>query len=250
MKMKLVLEGGILSSSLAAAECLIPEGTLQANKEGLRFLDMDPANVAMVNLQIPQRAFVVWELAEGKEEETISLNLSKLKPILRRVGKDEPVELKTIKDNSRLQLKFSNRTFEVPLIDLEEDGKQKKEPELKPIYSVTMKTKNLMDLISDAAIVSESLAFVYDKEKDELTVKAESEQNKFEAPVPTEEVKLNNAEQKFQSKFALEYLTKMIKASLGEDVTIELGEEYPLRIKFKNDNFDVRYTLAPRVETS
>ena len=85
--MKLVLEGGILSSSLAAAECLIPEGTLQANKEGLRFLDMDPANVAMVNLQIPQRAFVVWELAEGKEEETISLNLSKLKPILRRVEK-------------------------------------------------------------------------------------------------------------------------------------------------------------------
>ena len=245
--MKLVLDGGILSSALAAAECLIPEGTLQADNEGLRILDMDPANVAMVNLQIPKSAFVIWELAEGKESEIISVNFTKLKPILKRVGKDEPVELTTIKDNSRLQLKFNNRKFEVPLIDLE-DGKQKKEPDLTPIYSVSVTTKHLIDLIEDAKIVSESIAFVYDK--DTLSVKSEGEQNKFESGVTVEEVKLNNAEKKFQAKFALEYLTKMVKSTLGKEVTLEMGEDYPLRLLFKNDNFNVRYILAPRIETS
>jgi DNA polymerase III sliding clamp (beta) subunit (PCNA family) len=240
--MKLVLDGGILSSALAAVECLIPEGTLQANSEGLRFLDMDPANVAMVNLQIPQSAFVVWDLA-GKEEEIISVNFTKLKPILKRVGKDEPVELTTI-DGGRLKLKFNNRTFEVPLIA--DSDKPKKEPALTPIYSVNVTTQNLIDLLADAGIISEAMAFVYDKDKNTLTVKSDEEQHKFESGVTIEEVKLK-AEKTFQSKFALEYLTKMVKNSLGKTVTVELGEDYPLRLLFKNDNFNVRYILAPRV---
>ena len=246
--MKLALAGNILGNALSAAECLIPEATLRATNEGLRILDMDPANVAMVNLNIPKESFVNFELDEGKEEETISVSLSNLRPILKRAGKDDIVSISVI-EGARLKLSFNNRKFEVPLIEIEEDKKQK-EPEIKPTYTITTKTKELMTLLSDASIAGESISFLKEKDADQLMVKAAGDKlTKFESSVPTETVDLDTKE-KILSKFALEYLDKMVKTAYGTTVKIELGNDYPLRLNFHNDSFNVRYILAPRVESS
>ena len=246
--MKLALAGNILGNALSAAECLIPEATLRATNEGLRILDMDPANVAMVNLNIPKDSFVNFELDEGKEEETISVSLSNLRPILKRAGKDDIVSISVI-EGARLKLSFNNRKFEVPLIEIEEDKKQK-EPEIKPTYTITTKTKELMTLLSDASIAGESISFLKEKDADQLMVKAAGDKlTKFESSVPTETVDLDTKE-KILSKFALEYLDKMVKTAYGTTVKIELGNDYPLRLNFHNDSFNVRYILAPRVESS
>ena len=246
--MKLALAGNILGYALSAAECLIPEATLKVTNEGLRILDMDPANVAMVNLNIPKDSFVQFELDEGKEEEIISVSLSNLRPILKRAGKDDIVSISLVGD-ARLKLSFDHRKFEVPLIDIE-DNKEQKEPEIKPIYSVTTKTKDFMQILSDASIIGESLSFFKAKDAEQLTVKTEGDKlTKFESSVPTETVELDTKD-KILSKFALEYLNKMVKSSYGTTVKIELGNDYPLRLNFHNDSFNVRYILAPRVESS
>jgi len=247
--MKLALAGNILGNALSAAECLIPEATLRATNEGLRILDMDPANVAMVNLNIPKDSFVNFELDEGKEEEIISVSLSNLRPILKRAGKDDIVSISLVGD-SRMKLSFNNRKFEVPLIEIE-DGKKQKEPELKPIYSVTTKTKDFMQILSDASIIGESLSFFKANDAEQLTVKTEGDKlTKFESSVPIETLDWDNTKDKILSKFALEYLNKMVKSSYGTTVKIELGNDYPLRLNFHNDSFNVRYILAPRVESS
>ena len=244
--MKLALAGNILGNALSAAECLIPEATLRATNEGLRILDMDPANVAMVNLNIPKDSFVNFELDEGKEEETISVSLSNLRPILKRAGKDDIVSISVI-EGARLKLSFNNRKFEVPLIEIEEDKKQK-EPEIKPTYTITTKTKELMTLLSDASIAGESISFLKEKDADQLMVKAAGDKlTKFESSVPIETLDWDNTKDKILSKFALEYLNKMVKSSYGTTVKIELGNDYPLRLNFHNDSFNVRYILAPRV---
>jgi proliferating cell nuclear antigen len=242
--MKLALAGDVLGKAVKAVSGLIPEATLTVDKEGLRVLDMDPSNVAMVHLRIPETNFVEFDL-EGKEKEEISLQLTDITPILKRITKDDIVSL-TLIENARLKLSFSGKNYEVPLIDIE--GKeQKEEPELDPKYSVTVKTRILKSLIEDASIVSEDVSF--EKEpKEEFKIRAAGELKKFDSPVQVESTP-KETEEKVSSKYAIEYLNKMVNTSFATAVTLSFATDYPLAATFQNDNFSVKFILAPRVES-
>ena len=55
-----------------------------------------------------------------------------------------------------------------------------------------------------------------------------------------------------RSLFSLDYLSDMIKAAgKANEVTIELGRDFPTKINFQiaNGSGDVSYLLAPRIES-
>ena len=55
-----------------------------------------------------------------------------------------------------------------------------------------------------------------------------------------------------RSLFSLDYLSDMIKAAgKANEVTIELGRDFPTKINFRiaNGSGDVSYLLAPRIES-
>jgi proliferating cell nuclear antigen len=243
--MKLVLDGAVLTKAIKAVNGLVPEATLTIDKEGVRFLDMDPSNVAMVNLNIPASSFADLALSEGKDKEEISIKLSELLPILKRVGKDDIVSL-TLKDDARLRVSFSERNYEIPLIDIE-DRKEMKEPELSPEYSVTIKTNIFKELLDDASIVSESIA-LSKKKGEELKVLAEGELKKFDSLVNVESTP-KEAEKDVSGKYSIEYLNKMVSKDFGTTMTMAFASDYPLKISFRNDNFTVSYILAPRINS-
>ncbi len=51
-----------------------------------------------------------------------------------------------------------------------------------------------------------------------------------------------------RSRYPLDYLKKMIKASkIAENVTLRVGNDYPLKMEFKGDKASMTMVLAPRV---
>ncbi len=79
--MKLVLaEPRYFKESISIISELVSEGSFKVEKNGLKLVAMDPANVAMVCFELLSSCFTQYEAGENEE---IRINLHNLKQILR-----------------------------------------------------------------------------------------------------------------------------------------------------------------------
>ena len=51
-------------------------------------------------------------------------------------------------------------------------------------------------------------------------------------------------------KFAVEYLKKIMNTKLSKKIQLFLKNDFPLTLVYKNDNLEMKYILAPRVENN
>jgi proliferating cell nuclear antigen len=192
---------------------------------------MDPANVAMIILEIPKSYFVEYDV---KEETKVGINLTNLKQVLKRVV------ILNVEITDKITIKSTGntvKTFTQPIIDT--GNSEVEEPKVNPETSFTVDEKELKSVLADVGIVSDSLQFEIDKT---VKVNAEGELNSVNIEVgETEKVK-----GKAKSKYSLEYMNKML-SGLSEKVKLSLNDNYPLVIEYEGD-IKLKEILAPRVD--
>lgn len=243
--MKLVLaDSKLLADSISIISELVNEARIKITKNSLEIISMDPANVAMVIFKLLSSSFVEYELKEDKE---IAVNMESLKQILRRAKPSDTLTLELDDKKNKLNITIageSTRTFSLSLIEIEE--KEQKVPDLK--FPVKIKTNTLLfdEAIDDMNIVSESVAFIAEKNK--LTLRSSSNLNSANVEIPlSDKLPLDTA---LQSKYSLEYLKKMVKASkLTDKAIINFDKDYPLKLEYIiKDKLNLSFILAPRID--
>ncbi len=246
--MKLMLaDPTILKDSISVISDLVNEARFKLTKDGLELVAMDPANVAMVIFKLLSSNFTEYELEKDTE---ISVNLANFRQILRRVNASDVIILEAGTDNKlKIQLKgATNRTFSIPLIELEE--KEQRVPSLTFPVSVNTTSNLLNEAIADADVVAESVTFAV--EPDKFTIAAEGDLSKAQIEIKHgDDTKIKSeSSAKVKSKYSIEYLKKMIAASkLANEVNIFFSQDYPLKLEYKVlDKLLLSFILAPRVE--
>jgi len=246
--MKLVLaEPHLLKESVNVISELVTEVIFKLNKEGIELKAMDPASVAMVIFYLSKSAFAEYKV---EKEEKLALNLEQLKQVLKRAKPNDSLTLE-LNNEGNLQLKLigdSARTFDIALIDLEET--EQKTPSLKFPLSIGMSTNILNDALEDMGVISETVTFLAGK--DQLDIKANSNLNSAKVEIKkTSEVNISLKDgNNFQSKYSLEYLRKMAKASkIFDRVNIFFSNEYPIKLEYSiPDKMQMSFILAPRID--
>ncbi|MBN1157300.1 proliferating cell nuclear antigen (pcna) [Candidatus Woesearchaeota archaeon] len=246
--MKLTLaEPKYFKDSLSIISELVNEARFKITKDSMDLVAMDPANVAMVMFKLLSSSFTEYDV---KKEAELSINLSNLKLILRRVNPTDILTLELTNDNKlKVELKgTTKRTFYIPLIEIED--KEQKVPDLK--FPVTVKTKSsiLTDAVEDADIVAESLTLSVTGDK--FTIDAEGDMNQASIELKEDDSThvVSDSKEKIKSRYSIEYLKKMITgAKLADEVTINFSTDYPLKLEYKTvDKLMLAFILAPRVE--
>ena len=104
--------------------------------------------------------------------------------------------------------------------------------------------------IADADVIADSVIFSAKPGAFKTFSKGDTSSVELELHQGEEGLVSINATEEMKSRYPLEYLKKMIKASkLSEKATVEFGTDYPLRIGFINtDKISLKFVLAPRVE--
>ncbi len=243
--MKLVLaDSKLISDSISIISDLVNEARIKITKDYLEIVSMDPANVAMIIFKLLSSSFVEYELKENKE---ICVNLESLKQILKRAKPSDTLTIKLDEEKNKLSITItgeSTRTFSLSLIDIDE--KEQKIPDLK--FPVTINTNTLIfdEAIEDMNVVSESVAFIAEKNK--LTLQSSSNLNSANVEIILKEDQ--NIEAAIKSKYSLEYLKKMVKASkLADKATINFDKDYPLKLEYNiKDKLSLSFILAPRID--
>jgi proliferating cell nuclear antigen len=241
-------DASLFRDAVRAISELIAEGVFKLNQEGLKFVATDPTMVALVDFRMNKSAF---EEVNVEGEVNIPVNLDNIIAVLKRTRASDKLIIEAGDEENKLVLRLegtTKRKFVLPLLDIEEP----KIPELKLDFLGTVEiTKDvLIDGISDASIVADTVTFKLDKDK--FSMVGEGDFSKAELVVEKGSQAMIGIDVKepAKSKFSIDYLKKIISGTkLGDTIKLRLGNDFPLEATIKaGDLAELKYVLAPRVE--
>ena len=231
----------IFSEIISIISDMVLEVRMKVSKEGVGIIAIDPANVAMISFKLPASAFSELNV---ENEEVLGVSLDNLKAVLRRIKSGSVLTIE--KQENELKLVINDkikREFNLALIEIE--GEEKDLPVLDFTSKVEMSSVDFAEAIEDCSVVADSCSFI--SEADKFIINAKGSLNSFKSEFSSDEV--NMEAQEASSKYSLEYLQKMIKATKITDKTlINFSSDYPLKLEFNTPFIELAFILAPRVE--
>ena len=235
----------VLKGIIDVTSPLVNEVKFNITPKGISLRAVDPAHVAMVDLQINDKAFEEYKATDME----LGIDMDKLGGIMRLSSADDMVFLEYEEDSNRLIIKIGNLVRRMGLIDTA-GMPDPKMPNLNLPAKVVLKASELNQGVRASEAVSDHLALTVNKDNFELY--AEGDTDTVNLKLPKDLVIDLNTASKCKSLFSIDYFSNMIKPVRSEDpITIHLGSDNPIRVEFDiaDKKGHVTYLLAPRIES-
>ncbi|MFP4050602.1 MAG: proliferating cell nuclear antigen (pcna) [Thermoplasmata archaeon] len=240
------IESRILKDLVDIVGTIVDEVKINLKEDGLTLKAVDPAHVAMVELNLSSEAFNSFKATETE----IGLNLNKMDQFLKLAGSNDLVSIQHIEEENRLLLEVDNITQKMPLLDTA-GMTDPSVPTLDLPINLKIEGKHLLKGVKASQNISDHIAITANP--DGFEIFSEEDEDMVRLSLSEDELVELNAKQEVRSLFALDYFSSMIKCvSSDTPLNIELGADYPIKIEFDfaDGEGNVRYLLAPRIESS
>ena len=257
MTMEFALKMSVLQAFVNILASVVDEFKVVATAEGWRARAVDPAHVAMVDINLPWEAFGIYKIKDG--ETTLGLDVDKIKEVLKlQSNEDDPTirirESVSIdgKDTGHILVSVGNVTRKMPLIDTA-GFSDPKIPVFNLAASVDVPVSEVLRGLKAAKQVSDHIAVVLDPQKG-FAIIGEGDTDSSELIIPADDDMIRGdftAKEKVRSLFPLDYLNNMVGAlpANGGKIHLEVGNDYPVRMTAAIPGGpSVRMLLAPRIE--
>ena len=240
---KSVILAETLRDALGAVSSLVDEAKFSISGDGMVLKAVDPANVAMVSLEIQAAAFEYYQ-ADACE---LGIDLVRLLDVLSMADKGENVQLELEEESHKLKIGVGSLSYTLSLIDPTAIHKEPRIPDVDLPTSVTLDGRVLHKALKAAEKVSDHVILGVSDDLFFMEAKGDIDSLKLKIPA-TELLGLKPGESR--SLFSLDYCVDFAKAaSKAGEVTLEMGIDYPMRMIFQvNKYIKVIYMLAPRIE--
>lgn len=238
-----------LRGSVEAMTVIVEETRLKFNREGVSTKSVDPANVAMVSLNLPRENFESYEADEGE----LGIDLAKLESILEMAGAEDTIDLALDEEKHKLEIRMrgSNSrtlTYSTSLLDPSSIRKEPNIPKLDLPAHIVLRGEDLRRAIKAAEKVGDHITLGTDKDLFYAEAKGDVDWMRLEL---TKDQLIDINTEKAKSMYSLEYLSTFSKIfAKAPEITINLGIDFPVLISFTiADTGETKYMLAPRVES-
>lgn len=235
----------LLKGIIDVASPLVNEVKFNITPKGISLRAVDPAHVAMVDLEIKSDAFDEYKATNME----LGIDMDKFASIMRLSTSNDIVFIEYDEESNRLIIKIGNLVRKMGLIDTT-GMPDPKMPNLNLPAKVVLKASELTQGVRASETVSDHLALTVNKEDFELYAEGDTD---------TVNLKLNKdlllelvTDSKCKSLFSIDYFSNMIKPVKGDDpITIMIGNDNPIRVEFNiaENKGHVTYLLAPRIES-
>ena len=235
----------VLKGIIDVTSPLVNEVKLNVNAKGISLRAVDPAHVAMVDLEINKDAFEDYKANEME----LGIDMDKFASIMRLSTSNDTVELEYDEDTNRLIVRIGNLVRKMGLIDTA-GMPDPKMPNLNLPGKVTIKASELTQGVKASEAVSDHLSLTVNK--DDFELYAEGDTDTVNLKLPKNLLLDLKTQSKCKSLFSIDYFSNMIKPVTGEEpVTIMIGNDNPIRVEFDiaDKKGHVTYLLAPRIES-
>jgi proliferating cell nuclear antigen len=217
---------------------------LSITEDGIKTTAVDPANVALINAELPQNVF---ESYKAKPTE-IGLDLHKLFDSISAASKDDKISLLVEENTSKLELQFGGFTFNIGLLDIG-NIKCPRIPALQLDAHVNVPSVNIQKTIKAAEKVGDFVVVQTDSKKKMFTISTNNETDSLTGELgPSELLSVPVADGK--CTISLEYLSSIVKSIKSKEMSISLGNDMPLIIDAPLAiHGSAHFMIAPRIES-
>lgn len=239
------VKSDVLKGIIDVTSPLVNEVKLNISSKGISLRAVDPAHVAMIDLQIKNKAFEEYKA----DEMELGIDMDKLAGIMRLSSSEDMVSLEYDEDSNRLIIKIGNLVRRMGLIDTA-GMPDPKMPNLDLPAKVVLKASELSQGVRASESVSDHLALTVNKDSFELF--AEGDTDTVNLKLPKDLLTELTTSGKCKSLFSIDYFSNMIKPVKGDNpMTIMIGNDNPIRVEFDfaENKGHVTYLLAPRIES-
>jgi len=234
-----------LKELIAIVSTLVDEAKFSISSEKITLKAVDPAHVAMLDVQLKKDAFEEYKA----DEVDLGVDVAKIDQFLRLARAGDIVDLAHDEDKRRLNVIVGNTTKRMSLIDTT-GMTEPKVPNLNLPAKVSLNIEDIMQGIRASESVSDHVALVATPEYFELICEGDTDQ--VQLKLAKDQLVELEAKEKARSLFPLEYFSNIMKSvPSGTKLTFSLGVDYPVKIEFSiaGENGEVKYFLAPRIES-
>ena len=221
---------------------LVDEVAFQLKPDGLKVVALDPAKVALINIDIPMTAFLEYDVPE---ETVVGLSTASLSKMLKKIKKGDKFILNTSEDRVEIVIEsigkriYRLRNLEVPIPEI---------PEAQLEFNV--QAQLLIDVIKQALKDAETVGEFFEIEapdNETLYLRGKGAtvaETKLVVGMPA----LVSLEVKEPSKstYQIEYLKHIAGITkIAELATLKFSSDSPLELEFSLGEGRIKYLLAP-----
>jgi len=235
----------VLKGIIDVTSPLVNEVKFNINSKGIFLRAVDPAHVAMIDLNINKKAFEEY----NADDLELGVDMDKLSSIMRLSTSGDIVSLDYDETANRLIITIGNLVRKMSLIDTA-GMPDPKMPNLNLPAKVIIKASEINRGVKASEAVSDHLAVIVNKDNFELF--AEGDTDTVNLKLPKDLLVELTSDSNYKSLFSIDYFSNMIKPVKGDDnITIHLGNDNPIKLEFDiaNNKGHVKYLLAPRIES-
>ena len=242
-----IVRADTLQATLDSVGVLVDECKIHLDDDGIEIRAVDPANVGMVDLSLDASAFESYEADGG----VIGVNLVRLQDIAGMAGGDQLVHLDLDEETRKLHISIDGLEYTLALIDPESIREEPDLPELDLPATIVIEGRDIDRAVTAADMVSDHIELGVDDGDEQFYVAAEGDTDDVHLELDRDDL-IDLVAGPASSLFSLDYLKDMNKAIPKDtEVTVELGEEFPVKFHFEFAEGDgsVTYMLAPRIQS-
>lgn len=235
----------VLKGIIDVTSPLVNEVKFNINSKGIFLRAVDPAHVAMIDLNINNKAFEEYKA----DDIELGIDMDKLASIMRLSNTGDLVSLNFDEKANRLIVQIGNLVRKMSLIDTA-GMPDPKMPNLNLPAKAIIKASEINRGVKASEAVSDHLAIKVNKDNFELF--AEGDTDTVNLKLPKDLLVELKSDNNYKSLFSIDYFSNMIKPVKGDDnITIYLGNDNPIKLEFDiaDKKGHVQYLLAPRIES-
>jgi proliferating cell nuclear antigen len=237
-----------LQATLDSVGVLVEECKIHLDENGVEIRAVDPANVGMVDLTLDAAAFESYEADGG----LIGVNLTRLSDIAGMADSDQLVRLELDEQTRKLQISIDGLEYTLALIDPESIREEPDLPDLDLPATIVIEGRDIDRAVTAADMVSDHIELGVDETAGQFYVSAEGDTDDVHLELDADDL-IDLMAGPAASLFSLDYLKDMNRAIPKDaEVTIELGEEFPVKLHFDiaEGGGAATYMLAPRIQSN
>lgn len=239
------IQGGKLKTVLKTLRAIVDEARIHIDQNGISMRAVDPANVAMDDLDLTAAGFESYDATPG----VIGVDLDRFADAVGMANKGNLVQLSLDQQTRKLVIHVNGVEFTMACINPKTIRAEPEIPDLDHPAEVTI-SRGALDRGAKAAdMVSDHITFTMDEAPEQFSVEAEGDTDDVSLEIDSEDLEDVTAADA-ESLFSLDYLKDLVRTiPKGTVVMMRFGTDLPVIMTYELANGDgqVSRMLAPRI---
>lgn len=224
---------------------VVDEAIIRYDQDGMRIRAVDPANVAMVDVELYHTAFTEYQVEDG----AIGVNVRQIADLLEKTPDGAEVNIST-EDFKKYSIGVNRFDWTQGWISPSSIREEPDLPDLDLNAEFRLPAVELRRAVEYMRFVNRNgyTSFKIDTDAPAFVAVCEGDTDDGEYRVTESDglqtLKLGSA----HSRYSNDYLVDAVNVLPDDgDVTMELGEEFPFKLRFSIGEGQVEYLQAPRI---